>query len=126
MKAFADENKPEAGDIWLARFEFEEHDGRYKVRPVLVLEFAPFGTKVAFCGTQKLETTSSRTDVLLSDEEAVSLGLLQASRISFANHRVLSRADMLRKVGELGVPGERLSIEKFKELAQAVHAAGVL
>lgn len=125
MNAFASE-APQAGEIWLAKFEYEEHDGRYKVRPVLVLESTPFGTKVAFCGTQKLETTSARTDVLLSDDEALALGLHQACRICFANSRVLCRADLLKKIGELGFPGERLPITKFKEFAQAVQAAGVL
>ncbi len=55
MKALALDNtatakKPEAGEIWLAKFSFEESDVRYKVRPVLVLESRPFGVKAAFCG----------------------------------------------------------------------------
>lgn len=125
MNAFALEN-PQAGEFWLARFGFEENDGRYKVRPVLVLESRPYGTKVVFCGTQKLEDTASRTEVLLSDEEAISVGLRQAGRICFANHRVISRVDMLRRVGALGVPGEKLSALKFREMALAVQAAGVL
>lgn len=124
MNAFA--HVPEAGEFWLARFGFDENDGRYKVRPVLVLDSAPFGIKVAFCGTQKLDTTSSRTDVLLNDDEATAVGLHQAGRICFGNHRVISPADMFRKIGELGLPGERLSLEKFKELAKAVQNAGVL
>jgi hypothetical protein len=125
MDAFAPAHA-QPGEFWLARYDYEEHDGRYKVRPVLVLESVPFGTSVAFCGTQKLDTTASRTDVLLNDDEAQALGLMQASRICFGNHRVLSPADLIRKVGELGLPGERLSFKKFRELAQAVQAAGVL
>jgi len=126
MKVNALAQAPQAGEFWLAKFYFEENDGRYKVRPVLVLGGAPYGVKVAFCGTQKLETTSSRSDVLLNDEEAASMGLLQASRISFGNHRVVSRAELLRKLGELGLPGEKLSLAKFDEMAQAAYAAGVL
>lgn len=125
MNAFASE-KPTAGEFWLARFGYEENDGRYKVRPVLLLEAKPFGMKVAFCGTQKLDSTSSRTDVLLDEEQANRLGLTKACRICFGNHRVISPADMLRKVGSLGVPGEKLDPLKFREMAEAVQAAGVL
>lgn len=125
MNAFASD-VAQPGEFWLAKFGFEENDGRYKVRPVLVLTSKPYGTKVVFCGTQKLDDTASRTDVLLSDDEAASVGLRQAGRICFANHRVISRADLLRKVGSLGNPGEKLSTLKFREMAQAVQAAGVL
>ncbi len=125
MNAFA-HDIPQAGEFWLAKFSFEENDRRYKVRPVLVLESKPFGTKVAFCGTQKLDTTASRTEVLLEDDEAMRVGLQRAGRICFANHRVISRADMMRKIGSLGAPGEKLSTLKFREMAQAVQAAGVL
>lgn len=125
MNAFA-HDIPQPGEFWLAKFGFEENDGRYKVRPVLVLEHKPFGTKVAFCGTQKLDETASRTEVLLDEEEAKRVGLQRAGRICFANHRVISGADMLRKIGCLGVPGQKLSALKFQEMAQAVQAAGVL
>ena len=125
MDAFA-HDIPQAGEFWLAKFSFEENDGRYKVRPVLVLESKPFGTKVAFCGTQKLDATASRTEVLLDDEEAMRVGLQRAGRICFGNHRIISRLDLVRKVGCLGTPGEKLSTLKFREMAQAVQAAGVL
>jgi hypothetical protein len=51
-------NLPEPGEFWLAKFHYEEQDGRYKVRPVFVLKSYPYGVLVAFCGTQKLDTTS--------------------------------------------------------------------
>ncbi|WP_234265233.1 hypothetical protein [Hydrogenophaga sp. NFH-34] len=124
MNAHA-QQKPEAGEFWLARFVFDEGDD-YKIRPVLVLESSPFGTKVAFCGTQKIDETSSRKDVLLDEEEARLVGLLKATRICFGNRRVISSGDMLRKLGELGSPGQRLSTLKFREMAQAVQAAGAL
>lgn len=131
MKALALDNtatakKPEAGEIWLAKFSFEESDGHYKVRPVLVLESRPFGVKAAFCGTQKIESTASRFDVLLDDEEAQAIGLQKATRICFNNHRVLSPADLIRKLGSIGTPGVKLGYRKFREMAQAVQAAGVL
>lgn len=90
---------PQAGEIWLAKFSFEE-GGSYKVRPVLVLESRPYGCKAAFVGTQKLDSTSSRCDVLLDDEQAQAIGLQRASRLCFDNHRVLSPADLLRPRSE--------------------------
>ncbi len=125
MIAHANE-KPKAGEFWLARFGFEDDSARYKVRPVLVLEATPFGMKVAFCGTQKMDTTESRSDVLLNDDEANEVGLLQATRICFGNRRVIVVSDMMRKLGELGSPGQHLSTMKFREMAQAVQAAGAL
>ena len=125
MNAFANETA-QPGEFWLAKFEYEEHDGRYKVLPVFVLESKPFGSKVAFCGTQKLDATASRTDVLINDDEAKLLGLHHACRICFGNHRVISPANLIRKVGSLGFPGQKLDYLKFREMAQAVQAAGVL
>lgn len=125
MNAFAIET-PKAGEFWLARFGFEENNGEYKIRPVLVLESTPFGTKVAFCGTQKLDSTSARADVLLDAEEAQMVGLQRPTRICFGNRRIVARCDMLRKIGEIGTPGSRLSLLKFREMAQAVQAAGAL
>lgn len=123
MNAIA--TQPAAGEIWLARFVFEEGTA-YKIRPVLVLETTPIGTKVAFCGTQKLDETSSRTDVLLSDEEAKRLGLYRATRICLGKRRVIARPDMLKRLGELGTPGVNLSTAKFREIAMAAQAAGAL
>lgn len=116
--------KPEAGDIWLAKFSFEE-GGSYKVRPVLVLWARPYGCKCAFIGTQKLDSTSSHCDVLLDDQQAQAIGLQRASRLCFDNHRTLSPADLLRPLGRLGAPGESLPYRKFKEMAEAADAAGL-
>ncbi|GAB2750425.1 hypothetical protein GCM10027019_31360 [Melaminivora jejuensis] len=121
----ANQTSPEAGEVWLAKFSFEE-GGSYKVRPVLLLESRPYGCKAAFVGTQKLDSTSSRCDVLLDDEQAQAIGLQRASRLCFDNHRVLSPADLLRPLGKLGVPGQNLPVGKFREMAEAVQAAGVL
>lgn len=123
MNAYA--NKPEAGEFWLARFVFEE-GGSYKVRPVLIIEETPFGTKAAFCGTQKLDYTSARTDVLFDDDEANRMGLFKATRVCFSNRRMICKGDLLRKIGELGTPGKHLSVAKFREIAEAVQASGAI
>ena len=119
-------NFPEPGEFWLAKFHYEEQDGRYKVRPVFVLKVYPYGVLVAFCGSQKLDTTSSRTDVLLDDEEAISVGLLREGKLSFGKRETLSLGSFKRRVGEIGIPGERLGHAKFREIAEAVQAAGIL
>ncbi len=117
---------PQVGEIWLAKFHFDDDRSKYKVRPVFVLDARPFGVTVAFCGTQKLEETSSRTDVLLSDEEAIRLGMFRAGKISFGRRETLSMGDFHRCLGSIGTPGEKLSLLKFREIAEAVRAAGIM
>ena len=128
MNAFASNisSSPEPGEIWLAKFSFDERDGRYKVRPVFVLTAYPYGVSVAFCGTKQMETTSKRTDVLLNDEEAQRLGMREATRICFGRRETLSLTAFLRRLGEIGAPGVHLGYAKFDEIAQAVRAAGMM
>ena len=117
---------PEPGEFWLAKFHFDDDRSNYKVRPVFVLKSYPYGVLVAFCGTQKLDTTAKRTDVLLSDEEALELGMLRAGKISFGRRETLSMGDFVRRLGDIGAPGEKLGFDKFREIADAVRAAGIM
>lgn len=115
---------PQPGEIWVARFPFEEK-GQYKARPVFVLTVHAWGIQVAYISTKKVDETSSRTDVLLDLDEARSVGLLCAGRIDFGRRATISIMDVGKKIGDVGMPGEKLSMLKFREMAEAAHAAGL-
>ncbi len=115
---------PQAGELWIARFPFDEK-GQYKARPVFVLNVHPWGIQVAYISTKKVDETSSRTDVLLDLDEARSVGLLCAGRIDFGRRATISLMDVGKKIGDIGTPGTKLSMLKFREMAEAAHAAGL-
>lgn len=113
-----------SGEFWLAKFKFAEDD-RTKIRPVLVLDVKPYGVEVVYCSTQKT-SKAFPCEVILSKDEALSVGLIQEGRIDFGKRQWLPISDFTRKVGKLGQPGEKLSKQKFRELAMAANAAGLV
>lgn len=115
---------PESGQFWIADFPFDEK-GQSKIRPVFVLDVKRWGVQVAYLSTKKLEEASSRTEVLLSQSESEAVGLYQEGRIDFARRATIALTDLKKYVGDIGLPGQRLKYAKFKEMAQAAHAAGL-
>lgn len=113
-----------SGEFWLAKFKFAEDD-RDKIRPVLVLDVKPYGIEVAYCSTQKMDKAFP-CEVVLSKEESLSVGLDKQGRIDFGKRQWLPISDFDHKIGQLGQPGERLSKQKFRELAMAANAAGLV
>lgn len=114
----------ESGQIWIARFPFDEK-GRSKVRPVFVLDVKKWGVQVAYLSSKKIDEAHNRTEVLLSQSESEALGLYGEGRIDFARRATVAITDLYKFVGDIGVPGQRLSLSKFREMAEAAHAAGL-
>jgi hypothetical protein len=115
---------PESGQIWIAKFPFDEK-GKSKVRPVFILDVKKWGVQVAYLSTKKVDEAHHRTEVLLNQAEATALGLYLEGRIDFGRRATIALADLRKYVGHIGAPGEKLSTLKFREMAEAAHAAGL-
>lgn len=109
-----------AGDIVLAPFPHMESEEK-KLRPALVWNTTPVSAKLIFISTQKLDAAYP-TEIVLSHEQAVSIGLSRPSRIDFGKRVTVHVVDVKRTVGNI------ISLPKrtLRRLAMAADAAGLI
>jgi len=106
------------GDIVLAPFGFAESEDK-KLRPCLAWEMNPVAVTLVYISSQKLEK-AFETEVVLSDSDAKSIGLLRASRIDFNKRDKCLTVDVCRVLGNIsGLP--RLKLRECFLAAKKAH-----
>lgn len=110
----------ETGDIVLAVFPFMESNDK-KLRPALVWDLTPVSASLVFISSKKC-CSPLETEVILSQDDALSIGLNQPSRVDFGKRVKVPLQDVRKKLGELS--GLRPS--KMRECFHAAKAAHLL
>jgi hypothetical protein len=114
--------KPQAGEVWLAEFPFFE-SAQCKLRPVIVLATTAFGAECAY-RTTKFDHLGPGC-VVLGEAESRAIGLNSAGVIDFGKRAKVDFTRFKRKLGEMGMPGEKLSVDTWRRLAQAAMDGGM-
>ncbi|WP_156782707.1 type II toxin-antitoxin system PemK/MazF family toxin [Acidihalobacter yilgarnensis] len=107
------------GDIVLALFPNMENEIK-KYRPALVWETTPVSARLVYISTQKL-VEAFQTEIVLSQEEAIMIGLSRSSRIDFGKRVNIPIVDVKKKLGHVS----SLPKQTLRKLYYAALAAGM-
>lgn len=114
--------RPHAGEVWLAEFPFGESN-ECKTRPVIVLSTTAFGADCAYRTTRMNHLCQGC--VVLDEAESQAIGLDKAGVIDFHRRARIDFTRFKKKLGELGDPGEKLSTDTWRRMAQAAFDGGM-
>ncbi len=114
--------RPHAGEVWLVEFPFAESN-EVKTRPVIVLSTTALGAECAYRTTQFGHLRQGC--VVLDEIESRAIGLDKAGIIDFGRRAKVDFTRFKKKLGELGNPGEKLSADTWRRMAQAAFDGGM-
>ena len=115
--------RPREGEVWLVEFPFSDRNAS-KVRPGIVLQAHALGAECVY-RTRQFCRVGSPTLIIIDQAESLAIGLDAAGAVDFSRRAKIGFNKFHKKLGDIGMPGDKLSVETWKRMAAAAQAAGM-